>query len=94
MESVSSIMMEQHVSLLKNWFTDNKENYLNLACECNPTGSISKKCEEYGGYCSCKPNVVDRKCDKCAPGTYGFGPEGCKRKYFLLHTFSAKMFVQ
>lgn len=48
------------------------------ACDCNPTGSVSNKCAEYGGYCLCKNNVVGRKCDKCAPGTYGFGPEGCK----------------
>uniref|UniRef100_A0A8D8FJB6 Laminin subunit beta-1 n=1 Tax=Culex pipiens TaxID=7175 RepID=A0A8D8FJB6_CULPI len=47
-------------------------------CECNPTGSTTKKCDEFGGYCACKSNVVGRQCDKCAPGTYGFGPEGCK----------------
>lgn len=47
-------------------------------CNCNPTGSTSKKCEEFGGHCPCKPNVVGRQCDKCASGTYGFGPEGCK----------------
>ncbi|XP_059611859.1 laminin subunit beta-1 isoform X2 [Phlebotomus argentipes] len=47
-------------------------------CNCNPTGSMSKKCEEFGGWCQCKKNVVGRQCDKCAPGTYGFSPEGCK----------------
>lgn len=47
-------------------------------CNCDATGSMSKKCEEFGGYCQCKPNVFGRKCDKCVPGTYGFGPEGCK----------------
>ncbi|KAK9751877.1 Laminin EGF domain [Popillia japonica] len=48
------------------------------SCQCDPTGSVSKLCKEYGGICSCKQNVVGRRCDTCAPGTYGFGPEGCK----------------
>ncbi|XP_058795433.1 laminin subunit beta-1 isoform X2 [Phymastichus coffea] len=47
------------------------------SCECNPTGSHSLLCEKYGGTCQCKPYVVGRRCDRCAPGTYGFGPEGC-----------------
>lgn len=47
------------------------------SCECNPTGSHSLLCGQYGGTCPCKPNVVGRRCDRCAPGTYGFGPEGC-----------------
>lgn len=47
-------------------------------CNCNPTGSHTKKCSEFGGRCACKANVVGRQCDRCAPGYYGFGPEGCK----------------
>ncbi|XP_034670103.1 laminin subunit beta-1 [Drosophila subobscura] len=47
-------------------------------CNCNPTGSYSKVCDSNGGFCHCKPNVVGRQCDQCAPGTWGFGPEGCK----------------
>lgn len=47
------------------------------SCECNPTGSHTKKCDEFGGHCHCKTNVVGRQCEKCAPGFYGFGPEGC-----------------
>ncbi|KAL1492725.1 hypothetical protein ABEB36_010939 [Hypothenemus hampei] len=47
-------------------------------CDCDPTGSISKICRSYGGACECKPNVIGRRCDQCAPGTYDFGPEGCK----------------
>lgn len=49
-----------------------------FSCQCDPTGSLSKLCHEYGGHCMCKLNVVGRRCDQCAPGTYGFGPEGCK----------------
>lgn len=47
-------------------------------CQCDPTGSTSKLCDSFGGSCSCKRNVVGRRCDRCAPGTFGFGPEGCK----------------
>ncbi|KAF4532826.1 hypothetical protein B566_EDAN002677 [Ephemera danica] len=47
-------------------------------CQCDPTGSISLLCGSLGGQCQCKPNVVGRRCNRCAPGTYGFGPEGCR----------------
>ncbi|KAJ8913194.1 hypothetical protein NQ315_009031 [Exocentrus adspersus] len=47
-------------------------------CLCDPTGSVSKLCDPNGGFCTCKPNVVGRRCERCAPGTYNFGPEGCK----------------
>uniref|UniRef100_A0A8D0V8T2 Laminin subunit beta-1 n=1 Tax=Sus scrofa TaxID=9823 RepID=A0A8D0V8T2_PIG len=49
-----------------------------LACECDPQGSLSSVCDPNGGQCQCRPNVVGRKCDRCAPGTFGFGPSGCK----------------
>uniref|UniRef100_A0A9J8DEI0 Laminin, beta 2-like n=1 Tax=Cyprinus carpio carpio TaxID=630221 RepID=A0A9J8DEI0_CYPCA len=48
-----------------------------LACQCDPQGSLSAECDRVGGQCHCKPNVIGRKCDQCAPGTYGFGPYGC-----------------
>ncbi|XP_059469528.1 laminin subunit beta-1 isoform X2 [Neocloeon triangulifer] len=47
-------------------------------CQCDLTGSTSTLCNSLGGQCDCKPNVVGRKCNRCAPGTFGFGPEGCK----------------
>uniref|UniRef100_A0A8C7EI73 Laminin subunit beta-1 n=1 Tax=Nothoprocta perdicaria TaxID=30464 RepID=A0A8C7EI73_NOTPE len=37
------------------------------ACQCDP-----------GGQCQCRPNVAGRQCDRCAPGTFGFGPAGCR----------------
>nr|XP_045621460.1 laminin subunit beta-1-like isoform X3 [Procambarus clarkii] len=49
-----------------------------FSCQCDGTGSYSSICSSLGGQCECKPNVVGRRCDRCAPGTYGFGPEGCK----------------
>lgn len=47
------------------------------ACQCDPQGSLSGECEKVGGQCRCKANVMGRRCDQCAPGTYGFGVKGC-----------------
>ncbi|KAK6747437.1 hypothetical protein RB195_000562 [Necator americanus] len=47
------------------------------SCDCDPTGSVSGICGVKGGQCECKPNVVGRRCDQCAVGTYGFGRSGC-----------------
>uniref|UniRef100_A0A674ITP0 Laminin subunit beta 1 n=1 Tax=Terrapene triunguis TaxID=2587831 RepID=A0A674ITP0_9SAUR len=49
-----------------------------LSCQCNPQGSLSSVCDSNGGQCQCRPNVVGRRCDRCTPGTFGFGPNGCK----------------
>uniref|UniRef100_A0A3P8UVT8 Laminin, beta 2-like n=1 Tax=Cynoglossus semilaevis TaxID=244447 RepID=A0A3P8UVT8_CYNSE len=46
-------------------------------CNCDPQGSMSSVCDVRGGQCRCRPNVIGRRCDQCAPGTYGFGPSGC-----------------
>nr|XP_033781668.1 laminin subunit beta-4-like isoform X2 [Geotrypetes seraphini] len=48
-----------------------------LPCHCDLQGSTSAVCDKLGGQCKCKPNVIGRRCDQCAPGTYGFGPYGC-----------------
>ncbi|XP_078470535.1 laminin subunit beta-2-like isoform X1 [Lampetra planeri] len=48
-----------------------------LPCQCDLQGSLSTECDPNGGQCHCRPNVVGRRCDACAPGTYGFGPSGC-----------------
>ncbi|OZC11109.1 laminin EGF-like protein [Onchocerca flexuosa] len=47
-------------------------NMAAFPCECSSQGSISFKCEEYGGKCSCRSNIIGRRCDRCAPGYYGF----------------------
>ncbi|XP_059799850.1 laminin subunit beta-2 [Hypanus sabinus] len=49
-----------------------------LPCQCDPQGALSSECAASGGQCRCKPNVVGRRCHQCAPGTFGFGPVGCR----------------
>ncbi|XP_070829105.1 LOW QUALITY PROTEIN: laminin subunit beta-4 [Chaetodon trifascialis] len=49
-----------------------------VPCGCNSVGSLGPYCSKLGGLCECKPNVIGRSCDTCAPLTYGFGPDGCK----------------
>ena len=48
------------------------------ACNCHPQGSSSSVCDVRGGQCPCRANVIGRRCDQCAPGTYGLGPSGCR----------------
>ncbi|XP_077449810.1 laminin subunit beta-1-like isoform X2 [Stigmatopora argus] len=49
-----------------------------MPCQCEPQGSVSAVCEPSGGRCQCRPRVVGRTCDRCAPGTFLFGPAGCR----------------
>lgn len=63
---------DKYLNSIGSWVFDGA-----YSCDCNPTGSHSLLCDQYGGTCSCKTNVIGRKCDRCAPGTYGFGPNGC-----------------
>ncbi|CAL8096731.1 unnamed protein product [Calicophoron daubneyi] len=46
-------------------------------CMCNTTGSQSEVCNKLTGECPCKPGVVGRKCDQCAPYHYDFSALGC-----------------
>ncbi|KAL0968579.1 hypothetical protein UPYG_G00268800 [Umbra pygmaea] len=48
-----------------------------MACRCNLQGSRSLFCSKFGGLCDCKPNVIGRCCNSCAPLTFGFGSNGC-----------------
>lgn len=43
------------------------------SCGCNLLGSYNPEyCEPFGGQCSCKENIIGRKCEQCRLGYYGF----------------------
>lgn len=41
-------------------------------CGCNTDGSTDSDCKKYDGYCSCKQNIVGRRCDRCENGFCNF----------------------
>ncbi|KAI6656439.1 Laminin gamma [Oopsacas minuta] len=46
-------------------------------CECDAGGSTSLQCNPIGE-CPCKSNVMGAQCNKCKPGFFGLGPDGCQ----------------
>ena len=78
LNKICLLISKDQISCLSQCFTSCLFLSLSLVdCECDPIGSISSICDEFGGQCECRPNVIGRRCDQCAPGTYGFGPSGC-----------------
>lgn len=43
-----------------------------LPCNCDIDGSRSFECEQFGGQCLCKANIIGRQCEACKTGFYGF----------------------
>ncbi|MFT7812246.1 laminin subunit alpha-3 [Arapaima gigas] len=44
-------------------------------CDCSPIGVspiAGPNCDQTTGQCMCKPRIAGRRCDRCAPGYYGF----------------------
>ncbi|XP_051546192.1 laminin subunit beta-4 isoform X1 [Myxocyprinus asiaticus] len=48
-----------------------------VSCNCHCVGAYGSSCSKFTGQCECKPNVIGRCCDSCAPLSYGLGPNGC-----------------
>uniref|UniRef100_A0A8C8DVN0 Laminin, alpha 5 n=1 Tax=Oryzias sinensis TaxID=183150 RepID=A0A8C8DVN0_9TELE len=43
-----------------------------MPCACHEVGAESDTCEQFGGQCRCRPNVIGRDCSMCATGYWGF----------------------
>lgn len=56
-----------------------------LPCACHEVGADSDTCEQFGGQCHCRPNVIGRDCSMCATGFWGF--PNCRREFLVLVQF-------
>lgn len=43
-----------------------------IACLCNEEGAVGTSCEDATGKCSCRPNIIGNRCDKCGNGFFSF----------------------
>lgn len=57
--------------------TDENENKLSKACDCNGQGSADMQCDRRTGQCVCLTGISGYKCDRCDRGTTGELPN-CK----------------
>lgn len=60
--------------------------HLPAGCSCDPRGTLASHCaagtctcDRSSGTCACRPNVVGKSCDRCAPHFWSLGgPGGCE----------------
>lgn len=50
-----------------------------VPCRCDKQGSLSDRCQSYGGQCRCRNNVIGRTCNSCKTGYTGF--PNCRRRW-------------
>ena len=50
------------------------------ACDCDPQGAYTLKCNEFDGQCHCRPGHGGRKCNECQPNYWGDPRVQCYRK--------------
>jgi hypothetical protein len=63
------------------WATENLKltSTLEIACDCNPEGSLDQTCDPDDGQCECGNKFGGRKCDQCERGYFGYPNCKCKR---------------
>ena len=61
-----------------------QKQFLPIACDCNPAGSIDSECNDMTGQCQCKanvdPSIPDLKCSQCRDNFFNLSeanPLGC-----------------
>jgi len=53
---------------------------VNVACQCDVTGSTGLECDAYSGQCPCRANILGRCCDSCDENKYNVAA-GCLGLY-------------
>ncbi|XP_071119471.1 laminin subunit alpha-like [Haliotis cracherodii] len=62
-----------------------------LQCDCNIDGSLNFNCDQFGGQCQCRENVIGRNCTACKPGYFGFPRcKPCSCLYGLCHPLNGE----
>ncbi len=55
-------------------------------------GSMSSSCHHDNGQCSCRPNVIGRRCERCAAGYAGLDESGCKSTFSIIMIYLIAVF--
>jgi len=39
-------------------------------CDCDVGGAVNDRCDQRTGQCTCRPNIIGRRCDEVSPGYF------------------------